>query len=252
MIKFKNWLNKEWAETKLLLANIPASIMTMFCLALVLMNLLANKQLVEIGEWLALDCGMIVSWLAFFTMDMVVRRFGPKASTKLTLVATVVNLFVCLILVIVGSVPNNWGESYMPDGSINEHINNALDNTISGTWFVLLGSTVAFIASAITHAFANWSLGKLFKENNSKSYLVCSYVSTSLGQFVDNLLFAIIVSLNFFGWNILQCITCALTGMVMELLFELIFAPFGYRITKNWEQQGVGNAYIEHMKRGKQ
>lgn len=251
MLKIKNWFSKEWHETKLLLASIPATIMTMFCLAIVLMNLLANKQLVEVGGWLALDCGMIVSWLAFFTMDMIVRRFGPKASTQLTLVATSVNLFVCLILLIAGSIPNNWGEAYMPDGSVNTAINTALDNTISGTWFVLLGSTVAFISSAVTHAFTNWSLTKIFKENTSKNYLICSYISTSLGQFVDNLLFALIVSLNFFGWNLTQCITCALTGMLMELLFEVLFAPFGYRITQRWEQQGVGNAYIEYMKRGK-
>lgn len=246
MGKFKAWLNKEWEETKVLLRSIPASIMTMFCIALILMNLFANKQLVEVGNWLALDCGMLVSWLAFFTMDMVVRRFGPRASTKLTLVATAVNLFVCLIMVVIGSIPNNWGAAYLDDGSISSQVNTALDSTISGTWFVLLGSTVAFIASAIVHSFINWSIRKSMKENNSsKSYLVCSYVSTSVGQFVDNLIFALIVSLNFFGWNIVQCLTCALTGMVIELLFELIFAPAGYRITKRWEKYGIGNEYLK-------
>lgn len=242
----KEWLKKEYIETKLLLKSIPATIMTMFCIALILMNLFANKQMVEVGQWLALDCGMLISWLAFFTMDMVVRRFGPKASTRLTIVATAVNLFVCLIMLIIGAIPNNWGAAYMQDGSINASINAALDSTISGTWYVLMGSTIAFITSAITHAAINWSLRKMFKnKNSSKSYLVCSYVSTSVGQFVDNLIFALIVSLNFFGWNFLQCITCALTGMIIELVFELIFAPFGYRITKKWEEQGVGEEYLK-------
>ena len=225
--------------------------MTLFVLALVLMNLLANKQLVAIGNWLALDCGMLISWLAFFTMDMVVRRFGPKASTRLTLVATGVNLFVCLIFVIVGSIPNNWGAAYLPDGTISAEINSALDATISGTWFVLFGSTLAFIVSAIIHAITNWSLSKVIKSDNKKSYLIRSYISTSLGQFVDNLLFALVVSLNFFGWNLLQCITCALTGMFMELLFELIFAPVGYKITKNWEDRNVGEEYLEQIKGSK-
>lgn len=240
-----NIVKKELKETNLLLKNIPATIMTVFVLSVVLMNIFANKQLIEVGEWLALDCGMLISWVAFFSMDMIVRRFGPKASTRLTIVATLVNLAVSVVFFIVGSIPNNWGEAYMADGTINNQINNALDSTISGTWFVLLGSTVAFCSSAIVHSCVSWLLRKTLKKDDKKTYLICSYVSTSLGQLVDNLVFALIVSLNFFGWNILQCCLCAVTGMLMELIFEFIFAPFGYKITKKWEDQRIGQEYVD-------
>ena len=48
----------------------------------------------------------------------------------------------------------------------------------------------------------------------------------------DNLIFALLVSKLFFGWTLLQCVTCALTGAVMELLFEVVFSPLGYRLSR--------------------
>ena len=30
----------------------------------------------------------------------------------------------------------------------------------------------------------------------------------------------------------LQCFTCAVTGAIAELLFEIVFSPLGYRISR--------------------
>ncbi|MDO4529019.1 MAG: VUT family protein, partial [Lachnospiraceae bacterium] len=79
-------------------------------------------------------------------------------------------------------------------------------------------------------------------------FAVRSYVSTFIGQFVDNMVFALIVSHNFFGWTMTQCVVCALTGAVIELICEVIFSPIGYRISKRWEKNNVGKEYIEHIK----
>lgn len=235
-----NKIKKEFTELKALISKINPILMTFFVLSVVLMNLLANKSIdlswlpgnnVEAGEfgWLALDCGLMVSWMAFFTMDIVVRRFGAKASTQLTVVAVCINLIVCMVLLLAGSLPGFWGESYVEEGGIL--INTALDNTISGTWYVLMGSTIAFISSAIIHGIASTAVGKIFKnQEDLKSYAVCSFVATSVGQFTDNMIFALIVSQIFFGWNILQCITCSLTGMLIEFMFSVIFVPLGHKI----------------------
>lgn len=235
-------IKTELTEIRTLISKINPILMTFFVLSVVLMNLLANKSLdlswlpgndTANGEfgWLALDCGLMVSWMAFFTMDIVVRRFGPKASTRLTVLAVGINLVVCMVLLLAGSVPGMWGESYIPAGG--DLINNALDNTISGTWYVLMGSTVAFISSAIVHGITSTAVSKLFKDKEGlKSYAVCSFAATSLGQFTDNMIFALIVSQIFFGWNIVQCITCSLTGMLMEFIFSIIFVPIGHKIYK--------------------
>ena len=183
-----------------------------------------------------MDCGILVSWLAFFAMDNIVRRFGPKASAQMTLVAIFVNLVVCGVFLLAGTLQGTWGESYIEVGG--ELVNNALDNTISGTWYVLMGSTVAFISSAIVHGLTSTAISKTFKNKESlKAYAVCSALGTSLGQFVDNLIFALIVSLNFFGWNILQCIMCSLTGMFVEFILSTIFVPIGHKLYRQDEER---------------
>ena len=65
------------AELKLLLRSVPSLTVTVFIVATISMNLLANKSINLPFSWLALDCGIIVSWIIFLCMDMVTRRlFG--------------------------------------------------------------------------------------------------------------------------------------------------------------------------------
>ena len=137
-----------------------------------------------------------------------------------------------VIFFLASRIPGVWGESFV-DGS-EAVVNAALDNTFGGTWYVILGSSVAFLSSAVLNNFLHYGIGKLVKGREGfGSFALQSYVSTFLAQFADNLIFALLVSKLFFGWTLLQCFTCALTGACMELLFEVVFSPLGYRIAKN-------------------
>ena len=239
----KQKLKKEWQEFCVLLKNVPALMIVFFIMSVFAMNLLANKSIELPVDWLALDCGIIVSWFAFFTMDVVTKHFGPKAATELTVLVIVVNLFFCLLLFFGSLIPGMWGEAFNGD---TELVNGALNQTFGGTWYVVLGSTVAFLASAIVNNFSNYGVGKLFKKNPDSlaAYVLRAYVSTAVGQFLDNLIFALLVSHFFFGWTMLQCVTCAVTGMLVELLCELIFFYPGYMITKRWKKNAVGQEYF--------
>lgn len=249
-MKLINRIKHEWLEIRDLISKVNPLVMTFFVLSVVAMNLLANKSIDlsmlpgnntaagEIG-WLALDCGILVSWLAFFAMDNIVRRFGPKASTQMTVVAVFINLVICCVFLLAGNIPGFWGESYVDNGDI---INIALDNTISGTWYVLLGSTIAFISSAIVHGLTSTAISKLFDGKNKeglKAYAACSFAATSLGQFVDNMIFALIVSHTFFGWNLLQCFMCSVTGMCVEFMLSAIFVPVGHLIYKSDQKKAI-------------
>ena len=242
MNKVLSKVRKEWKDTVLLLRSVPSMLMVFFCVSVILMNLLANKEFSTGIEWLALDCGFTMSWLSFLCMDMLTKRFGPKAAIKLSLVAMGVNLFVCGMLKIVSMAPGNWGEFYTFG---EESVNLALNNTFGGTWYVLLGSTVAFVVSSIVNAILNHGIGKMIKKKDFKEYAARSYISTMIAQFVDNLIFALIVSVTFFGWNMVQVITCSITGCLVELLCEVIFSPIGYKVCKRWEDENVGAAYIK-------
>lgn len=241
-------IKREIYEIKILLRSVPSTILTLFAVSVIAMNLLANKSVNLPVDWLALDCGIIVSWVSFLSMDIITKHFGPKAATQVSIVAVLFNLMICIIFFIAGNIPGIWGESYV-EGS-ETIINSAFDHTFSGTWYVLLGSTTAFIISAVVNNFLNYLIGKLINKNSDSFlvYAVRTYISTAVGQFADNLVFALIVSHIFFGWSMLQCITCSVTGMIVELLCEVIFSPIGFSVCKKWKKDNVGKEYFELKK----
>ena len=240
-------IKNELREFGLLLKSVPPAITVLFVMSVFAMNLLANKSVNLPVSWLALDCGIIVSWLSFLTMDMVTRHFGPKAATELSVFAILLNLFWCMIFYIGSIIPGSWGESYVAGSEVI--LNTALDNTFGGTWYVLAGSTAAFLVSSVVNNFLNWGIGKKLRHSGDGfgTYALRSYISTAAAQFVDNLVFSLLVSHIFFGWSLLQCVTCSLTGMVVELLCEAGFSFFGYRICRGWENRHVGEEYFNYI-----
>lgn len=235
-------IKHELRDMKRLMQSVPATVVAFFTVSVILMNLLAGKEVQTGISWLALDCGITVSWLSFLCMDMITKRFGARAAIQLSFFASAMNLFVCAIFKLVSMVPGNWAEFYTFEADM---VNQALDNTIGGTWYILMGSTVAFITSSIVNALINAGLGKAFDHSTFTGYAVRSYVSTLIAQFVDNMVFALIVSHTFFGWTMTQCVFCSATGCVVELICEVVFSPVGYKVCKGWERDGVGAGYLE-------
>ena len=123
----------------------------------------------------------------------------------------------------------------------------------------MLGSTVAFLSSAVLNNMLNWMIGKVLSQNLNERvvYSLQTYISTFIGQFWDNFIFSVIVFVFFapifwngFHWSVLQCTTCALTGAVAELIMEIIFSPIGYRIVTKWEANSVGKEYLDYIGKG--
>ena len=243
----KRYLKKEREETAILLRSIPSTVVSLFVVSVICMNLLANKTLVQ-NSWIALDGGILISWLSFMCMDIITKYFGHKASNKVAVLASAINLLTCLIFYIASIIPSNASDYTQ------------LNSILGGTWFILLGSTVAFLISAVINNLLNWSIGKAFKNNpdGKLAYAASTYISTFIGQFMDNLIFSVIVFVGFapifwngFHWTVLQCTACALTGAVAELIMEIVFSPIGYRIVCNWQKHGIGKEYLEYINGGK-
>ncbi len=57
----KHKIQREFQEFVILLKSVPSVLLSLFILSIVLMNLLANKSIDIPLDWLALDCGIIVS-----------------------------------------------------------------------------------------------------------------------------------------------------------------------------------------------
>jgi uncharacterized integral membrane protein (TIGR00697 family) len=248
MLKITKWLFREREKTSILLRSIPATVMTLFVVSVICMNLLANKTLLQL-EWIALDGGILISWLSFMCMDIITKHFGPGASNRISVLAAAINLLTCLIFFIASAIPSNAGNY------------DAFDGIFGGTWFILLGSTVAFLSSAVINNMLNFMIGGVFKKNphGKLAYAMQTYVSTFIGQFLDNFIFSVIVFVGFapifwdgFHWTVLQCAMCALTGAVAELVMEIVFSPIGYRITKKWRENAVGKKYLDYIGKGKE
>ena len=232
---------KIWGDYKVLLRSIPASTVTLFIVSVIMMNLLANKELISL-PWLALDCGFAVSWVSFLCMDMICKRFGARASIMVSVMALGINLGVSLVFWLLTLTPGMWGAYY--DTGLLE-VNDALNATIGGTWYVVLGSSCAMLTSSVVNSLLNQAIGRLEHKNTFGAFALRSYVSTGIAQFVDNLVFAVIVSHTFFGWTWLQVLTCSLTGAVAELLCEVFLSPVGYRVVRGWERENVGALYLQ-------
>ena len=95
----KKRMIKEKEETAILLRSIPATVVSLFVVSVICMNLLANKTLVQ-AYWIALDGGILISWLSFMCMDIITKYFGPKASNKIAVMASAINVLTCLIFYI--------------------------------------------------------------------------------------------------------------------------------------------------------
>ena len=226
-------------DTILLLRSIPSPVITLFSLSVVLMNLLANKTIYQRG-FFAVDGGIVVSWLAFLCMDIITKHFGPRAATTVSVFALCINLFVSVIFAAVAAIPTETDFS-------------AFNMIFGGVWFILLSSSVAFITSALVNNALNAAIGRLFRArpDGRAAFFTRSYVSTFLGQFVDNFVFAGLTFMLFapiywagFHWTLPQCVTCSLAGALLELLMEIIFSPIGYSVCRRWKKDGVGEAYF--------
>ena len=238
-----NGIKKFFHSAEVLLRSVPATLTSLLVIGVVCMNILANKSIDLNLDWLALDCGIFFSWAVFLVMDIVTKRFGVRAANILSVFALLINFLAAFIFFIVSIIPGTWSQSYVV-GSQNI-INSALNLTFASSWYVIMGSSVAFIVSAILNNFLFKAVEKAFKKKNFGTFTMASYASTFVAQLVDNLLFALIVSLNFFGWTFVQCFMCALTGAVFELLCEAVFSPFGYKYAKRMSDKNVGKEYLE-------
>ena len=219
--KIKNWFKQEWLETKTLFKCLPAWPFAILCAALIAMNFLANKGIVA-TSWLSIDAGIIVSWVSFLAGDTLVKRFGAKAAIKINVAAICVQLIAILLLTIGATIP--WA-----------------DPSSAGTG--------AFILAIVFDSFFSKFILTRFKDRTSfKAYAVASYGSTFVGQFLDNLLFALFFSV-WQPWCDPSSIwLMALVGAVVELLCQVIFSPLGYKIASNWRKNGIGNEYIALVK----
>jgi len=250
---FKEWIKDEVHETKVLFKGLPAIPFTMVCLSFILMNLLATVPLYN-EPWIAGDVGIIVSWMAFLFGDMFVKRYGAKGSIKIQIAALLVALLTMGLLAAGSAIEvAKFGANYCL-GIFSWQFD--LEHGAVTLW-TLGASAAAFVVATLFNSFISDFVLVKFKERTSfKAYATAAYISTFVGQFVDNIVFAMLFTFIASripqmqtAWSLqpvsfLAIVVCALTGAVLELLLEVIFSPIGFKVAERWRKEGIGAEYI--------
>ena len=233
--KIKSIIN----DYKLLLRNVPALVTVIFCVGTCWMNIAAGKVVLNACN-VAITGGFFISFLPFLCLDVVSKRFGAKAAILLNLLSAICNTLFVLGLSLVAAIPT-------------EQDYTAFNTVLGGVWFITLSSIIAFVASGVVNSLLNAAIGKLFKNKTSGlEFATRSFISTFVGQALDNFIFIagvyVIFAPKFWGFAPLPILTClgtAIVGGFFELVCEVITAPIGYKIVKNWEKADVGREYLD-------
>ena len=232
-------------DYKVLLRSVPSMVTASFVLSVVLMNLLASRELYR-SDYFCLNSGLALSWISFLCMDCICKRFGAKAATRISILAIAVNMFCAVLFWLLTLTPGRWAAFYSAaDPEVGQMISAGIDSTFAGSWYVVAGSSLAMLASSIVNSLLNVRIGEKADRGNYRGFAYRSLVSTCAAQFVDNFVFSALVSHVFFGWTWMQVLICSFTSMIIELAFEAVFSPLGYRISKGWEKDHVGQAYLD-------
>ena len=226
-------------EYKVLLRSVPAFVTSFFVLATVLMNLAASKIIFNAFN-VAVTGGFVLSFVPFLCMDTVTKRFGARASILLNILSALGNVFAVVFLAIVAAIPTP-GSAYT-----------AFNSVFGCVWFIALCSTLAFVLSGVVNSLLNAAIGKIFKKNpdGKLAFFTRAYISTFIGQALDNFLFIAGVYCVFapIFWTSLPVTTCvgtAIVGGLFELIVEIVFSPIGYISSKRWAEEGVGQEYVD-------
>lgn len=208
---------------------------------------MANKELYS-SQYICINCGLALSWIPFLCMDCICKRFGPKAATKISILAIAVNIITAVVFAVLAMTPGHWAAYYStPDPASAELVNNALNSTFAGTWYVVVGSSIASLVSSIVNSAVNNAVGLKADKGGYEGFAIRSLTSTIAGQWVDNFIFSALVSHVFFGWNWTQVFICSITSMIFELAVEALFSPLGYKVAHSWEQESVGKDYLDSI-----
>lgn len=256
-LTLKDFFNpKDWMTT---LRSVPGLALSLIVVANILMNVLANKSIIELpfpnsdSYWLIQDAGVFLSWIGFLVGDLLVKNFGAKHAIRVNLTALIISLFVSGLLAIVAIVPGSWSAEFnYSDASTITAVKDSLNSVLGNVWYVILGSALASACGLIINNITqDLILKKIEKKKGDRyiGYLIAAALSTIFGQIIDNFVFASVVSVKFFGWTWLTAFMCSIDGAIFELIIEMLFTPLTYHISKVWNEKHIGVKWMEENKK---
>ncbi len=193
--------------------------MAVYCVFTVVQNLFEMKTLGT--EAFAFGGGGgLLSWATFMIIDITTELFGKKDTMKIYTFAGVLNLFIVIVAQIIIALPGVYPEQ-------NEAFRLIFSNGIR----TALASFGAFWVGNYVNMTVMLKMKEQAGTKDNKGLLfVRAVLSTIVGQFVDNILFATLafapIGISAFEMTWKAIFTSSCFGTFMETVNESIFVPF--------------------------
>ena len=199
--------------------EVLAILSAVYCAFTCIMNLFEMKTLGT--ETFAVGGGgVMVSWAVFMIMDIVTELYGEKMAIKVYTIAGIVNLVIVILAQVIIAIPGVYPEQ-----------NAAFAQIFSNGVRTAFSSFAAFWCGNFVNVHIMAKMKASRGDKDTKGWLfVRAVLSTILGQFVDNMLFATLafapIGLSLFEMNWKDIFTSSVMGVFNETVIEMLFVPF--------------------------
>lgn len=178
-----------------------------YCAGIIIQNILATKN-IDITIF-TVTTGILVSPLVFIIQDIQTEIFGYKKAKKMIILGYLMNFIAIMLYTFSISIPSS-----------STYTNQEAFTTILGTTpRIAMASFIAYMIGALI----NSKVMEKLKNKHEKNLFFRAISSTVVGQFIDNMLFAVIA---FIGILPTQAIISMIVGgTLFEIIYEIIFYP---------------------------
>ena len=178
-----------------------------YCVGLVLMNILASKQM-DINVF-TINLGLFISPIVFILLDVQSEVYGYKDAKNLIITGLVVNVVVAILYFLAIKVPP----------SINYLSQDAFSAVLGTTARISVASVTAYYIGSLINSKVMVGMKKRY----DKYLFVRAITSTIAGQLVDNVVF---MTLAFAGvLPAAAIVTMVIGGTIIETVYEILFYP---------------------------
>lgn len=188
-------------------AEIEKYLFGIYCAGIIIQNILATKN-IDITIF-TVTTGILVSPLVFIIQDIQTEIFGYKKAKKMIILGYLMNFIAIMLYTFSISIPSS-----------STYTNQEAFTTILGTTpRIAIASFIAYMIGALI----NSKVMEKLKNKHEKNLFFRAISSTVVGQFIDNMLFAVIA---FIGILPTQAIISMIVGgTLFEIIYEIIFYP---------------------------
>ncbi len=178
-----------------------------YCAGIIIQNILATKN-IDITIF-TVTTGILVSPLVFIIQDIQTEIFGYKKAKKMIILGYLMNFTAIMLYTLSISIPSS-----------STYTNQESFTTILGTTpRIAIASFIAYMIGALI----NSKVMEKLKNKHENNLFFRAISSTVVGQFIDNMLFAVIA---FIGILPTQAIISMIVGgTLFEIIYEIIFYP---------------------------